>query len=106
MLRTSPHRHLTVRVATPDDALDLARLATLDGAAPLRGCVLVADIDGVSVAAISVRGGDVVADPFERTADIVGVLRLRVRQIHAHRARRRLSLRARPARAPRPALAS
>ncbi len=106
MLRTAPHRHLTVRVATADDTVDLARLAALECAEPLRGCVLVADIDGLSVAAISVHEGRVVADPFERTADIAEMLRLRVRQIRSRGPRRPLSLRARPSHGPRPALAS
>lgn len=102
----SPHRHLTVRVAGADDAADLARLAALDSARPLRGSVLVADIGDRPVAAISVQDGEVVADPFERTADIAEMLRVRVRQIRRVRPRRALSLRARPVRALRPAAAS
>jgi alpha-beta hydrolase superfamily lysophospholipase len=103
MLRIASHqRNLVIRVAAHDDGGELARLAALDSSRPLRGCVLVAEIDGVAVAAISVPEGQVVADPFERTAEIVEMLRLRVRQIVGGRPRRRLSPRPRPVRALRP----
>ena len=44
-------QHLTIRVATPDDTPVLLRLAALDGAGPLTGRVLMAELDAVPVAA-------------------------------------------------------
>jgi hypothetical protein len=46
--------------------------------------VLVAEVDGTPVAAISLVDGHVVADPFERTADVVELLRLRAAQLDGH----------------------
>jgi hypothetical protein len=59
------------------------RLAALDSALPLRGPALVADRDGRLLAALSLDDGRAVADPFERTAEAVELLRLRARQICA-----------------------
>jgi len=76
------HDHdLTIRLATPEDAHALRRLAELDSAAPLTGRVLLADSHGAPVAAVSLERGKVVADPFRHTADAVGVLKLRRYQL-------------------------
>lgn len=86
---------LTIRAARHHDALD--SLAALDSAAPLTGEVIVAEVAGRPVAAIEVATGRTVADPFERTTDVVALLRLRARGAPAarRRARRaRLHLRA------------
>lgn len=64
-----------IRAATPDDAPSVARLAQLDGRPPLRGAVLLAEHDGVPVAAVALTSGSVVADPFRATADAVHLLR-------------------------------
>jgi hypothetical protein len=69
--------HVTIRLAVPKDAAVLRRLAVLDSAAPLRGDVLLAEADGVPLAAISVRTGLVAADPFQHTTAAVHLLRLR-----------------------------
>jgi len=69
--------HLTIRPAHERDHLDL--LAALDSAAPLRGDVLVAESCGRLVAALELESGRSVADPFERTADVVELLRMRAR---------------------------
>jgi hypothetical protein len=66
---------LTVRAATPHDAPTVARLARLDGRTPPRGAALLAERDGVPVAAIALTSGSVLADPFHATADAVGLLR-------------------------------
>jgi hypothetical protein len=74
----------------------LARLAALDSAPPLRGQALVADRNGRLLAAVSLDDGRAVADPFERTAEAVELLRLRARQVATgHAAPRRRSLRLR-----------
>jgi hypothetical protein len=68
---------LTVRRARPSDVQALAALAALDSARPLTGERLVGEVDGQIVAAVSLHDGRAVADPFESTADVVEILRLR-----------------------------
>lgn len=72
---------LTIRLARPDEGRLLERLAQLDSARGLTGRVLIAEADGVAIAAISLETGAVVADPFEPTAYAVRVLRLRRYQL-------------------------
>jgi hypothetical protein len=71
---------LSIRTARAEDAQALHALAIIDSALPLTGGVLVAELDGVAIAAISLTDGRVIADPFRRSADTVEVLRLRARQ--------------------------
>jgi hypothetical protein len=68
---------LVIRVATPADREELAVLASLDSASPLRGTVLVAQSDGRIRAAYSVEDDRAVADPFLPTADLVELLEAR-----------------------------
>jgi hypothetical protein len=90
---------MTIRRLDADDRADVTRVAQLDSARTPCGWLLGADLDGLLVAAISTTTGEVIADPFRRTAEIVDVLRLRARQLDG-RPRRRLGLlsRLRPAR--------
>jgi hypothetical protein len=74
-------RHLTIRVAAPDDAGTLRRLAALDSAHTLRGHVLLAESDGLPVAAISLTTGAVTADPFQHSESEIRLLRLRRYQL-------------------------
>lgn len=76
---------LTIRAATPDDAGTLRRLAELDGATPLAGPVLLAELDGMPVAAAPLETGSVAADPCQHSADAVQMLMLRRYQPHAPR---------------------
>ena len=62
---------LEIHRAEHTDWYDLDRLAELDSAEPLIG-----RIDGEVRAALSLRDGRVVADPFVRTTDLVEVLKL------------------------------
>jgi hypothetical protein len=71
----------TIRVATPEDTGTLRRLAELDSVRPLTGHVLLAELDGVPVAAVALGSGSVAADPFERSAEAVRLLRLRRYQL-------------------------
>src|SRR4051794_17347155 len=59
------------------------RLAELDSQRPLTGPALVGEIDGKPAAAISLDDGRVVADPFQQTARLVSLLRMRARALHA-----------------------
>jgi hypothetical protein len=74
-------RHPTIRLAVPEDDGALRRLAELDSAAVLTGRVLIAEREGVPVAAIALDSGSVTADPFQPTADVVRLLRRRRYQL-------------------------
>jgi hypothetical protein len=67
---------LEIHRAEHTDWYDLDRLAELDSAEPLDGEVVIGRIDGEVRAALSLRDGRVVADPFVRTTDLVEVLKL------------------------------
>jgi hypothetical protein len=71
------------RSATSDDSRVLRDLAQLDSARPLTGPAVLAVVDGEPVAAVSLADGQVVADPFTRTEDVVALLRARVAAIAA-----------------------
>ena len=75
MTALSPLSPLTLRVARPDDAPAVRRLAQLDSSRPPSGRVLLAVVGSEPVAALGVETGAVVADPFRATADVVAVLR-------------------------------
>jgi hypothetical protein len=66
---------LTLRVARPDDAPAVRRLAQLDSSRPPTGPVLLAVVGADPVAALGVETGSVVADPFRPTAGVVAMLR-------------------------------
>jgi hypothetical protein len=72
---------VTVRGSMAADAARLRELAALDSRRPLAGELLVAEVDGALVAAISLDGEGAIADPFRPTADVVNLLELRAAQI-------------------------
>ncbi|MBA3261411.1 MAG: hypothetical protein H0T69_02815 [Thermoleophilaceae bacterium] len=74
---------ITIKLSTDADRQRIHDLAELDGKRAPNGDVLLAEANGRLVAAIGMDG-TVVADPFERTASVVGVLR---RQIAGERTR-------------------
>jgi hypothetical protein len=76
---------LTIRLSTDADRFNIERLAQLDSRRPPHGDVLLAEIDGRLVAAVGMDGR-AVADPFERTAAVVRLLR---RQLDGKPTRRR-----------------
>jgi hypothetical protein len=71
----TPPSAFTIRPATAADADPLRRLAALDSRPPIRGPVLIAEMHGVVVAAISVDSGRTIADPFVYTDELAGALR-------------------------------
>jgi hypothetical protein len=75
--------HISIRRADASDARALWRLAALDNApAPHDGPgVLVAEVAGRIVAAVDPDRA--IADPFQPTAEIVELLRLRASQVAA-----------------------
>jgi hypothetical protein len=66
---------ITIRPASDRDERSLRELAALDSAAPLAGDVLLAESDAAPVAALELRSGRIVADPFRRTANEANLLR-------------------------------
>jgi hypothetical protein len=96
--------NITVRYSVASDLSELARLAALDSASPPRGPALIAEADSRMLAALPLGSGRPIADPFEPTAEIVELLRLRAEQVQAGernrwRDRVRSLLRARPSHA-------
>jgi hypothetical protein len=65
------------------DEMALGRLAALDGARPLAGEVLVAEVGGELWAAVSLADGRVIADPFRATRVARELLALRARHLRA-----------------------
>jgi hypothetical protein len=65
---------LNIKLSTDADSDRIQELALLDGRRAPRGDVLLAETGGRLVAAVGMDG-TAVADPFERTADIVSMLR-------------------------------
>jgi hypothetical protein len=79
--RGSMNDAVTLRRAETRDDAALRRLAALDSGLPLAAPVLVADLDGQLLAAISLADGVAIADPFKWTAELVELLRARERQL-------------------------
>ena len=80
-IASSATPRLTVRMAEDTDAPALTRLAALDSADVPAAPALLAEVDGRAVAALPVRGGRAIADPFRRTAATVAMLELRAAQL-------------------------
>jgi hypothetical protein len=78
-LPAAPSERLVLRRSGSFDDAVLARLAQLDSAPRPVGAVLVAELDGEIVAALPFDGGRAIADPFRPTAELVDLLRTRVR---------------------------
>jgi hypothetical protein len=72
-----------IRLATDADAAALARLADLDGTPPLEGEVLVGELHGDPVAALSLSNDRSISDPFRPTAHLLATMRVRARGLQA-----------------------
>jgi hypothetical protein len=68
---------IVIRNATAADADALERLAALDSREPLAGPAMIAELDGVALAALDLSDNSVAADPFLPTNDLVKLLRVR-----------------------------
>jgi hypothetical protein len=77
----TPVTRVTLRRAGAADADALGKLAELDSALPLSGPVLVAEVDGRLRAALPLRGGSPIADPFHRGAELIDLLKVRAAQL-------------------------
>ena len=79
---------ITLRSATAADHESLLRVAALDSRRLPAGPHLVAETGGRILAVVSEADGAIAADPFERTADAVEMLReWRIRRMPARRRR-------------------
>ena len=98
---------VVIRLATPDDRSSLGLLAELDSREVPAGATLIAEQQGRPVAALSMTNGEVIADPFVPTREVLELLRLRAGQLtprlapHGFSARPR-SMRRPPTRSRRP----
>ena len=72
---------LLIRPAAADDEPAIARLSALDEHELPRGERLIGERGGRIVAALDVRSGEAVADPFVPTAGVVELLGLRAAQV-------------------------
>ena len=95
-----PTGEVSIRWAGRDDGEALGRLAALDAKAVPAQPVLLAELDGEPVAALSVADRSAVADPFRPTGSLVSLLALRADQLaraggHRRRAGRPLLVLAR-----------
>jgi hypothetical protein len=86
-----------IRPATAGDAIALRRLAAVSAAAPLTGRILVAERQGIVVAALSRNENRTLADPDRAPAYVATLLRLRAEGIEAYELEPRLSERIRAA---------
>jgi hypothetical protein len=68
---------VSIRLARPSDLPALRRLAGRDSRPLPGGELLVALVEGDVRAALSLRSGEAVADPFHPTAALVELLRMR-----------------------------
>ena len=87
-LTTAPS--VLIRAARGSDGPALEALAGLDSAAVPAGSLLIAETDGELVAALG-SGGERIADPFRRTADVVALLELRAGRSRGARSRHGLA---------------
>ena len=79
-----PANAYVIRQATDDDALALRLLADLDSQRPVAGPALIAESDGVPIAAIGLFDGRVLADPFQDTVVVTQLLRMRLSALRAY----------------------
>jgi hypothetical protein len=80
---------VTIRRVGADDFDAVDRLAERDSCQPPKGRLLGAEIEGRLLAVISLDGGESVADPSSRTAELRALLELRAAQLRRRERRRR-----------------
>jgi hypothetical protein len=78
-----PANAYVIRLATEQDAAVLRRLAALDSARPLTGRVLIGEIAGAPAAALSLKTGAAIGDPFQPTDSLRVHMRMRASAIEA-----------------------
>jgi hypothetical protein len=85
----APAESVVLRLCRVDDDPELESLAVLDGGARIvPGRYVLAEVNGRIVAGMPLSGGDIVADPFHHTANLLPLLQLRAQQLtQPHRSR-------------------
>ena len=78
-----PAARYVIRLATDRDAATLRRLAALDSAPHLTGRVLIGELAGQPAAALSLKTGVTIADPFAATENLRVHMRMRAAAIEA-----------------------
>ena len=73
------HESIRITHSVDADAAAIRRLALLDDRRPPHGPALLAYVGGELRVAVGILDGQVVADPFHRTADIVDMLHVEAR---------------------------
>ena len=81
VLRPLAEVEVALRLCTVHDDPALERLAQLEGRPVPQGRFVIAEVDGVLVAAQALAGGPPLADPFHPTAQLLPLLRLRAAQL-------------------------
>ncbi len=71
------HQPWTLRLAVAGDTRDIHRLAGLDSQPDLAGPVLIAEVGDEPWAAVELRSGRTVADPFRPSAEVAALARAR-----------------------------
>jgi len=83
---------VALRLCSVHDDAGLEQLAALEGRTVPSGRLVLAEVNGTIVAALPLNGGEPLADPFQPTAHLLPLLRLRASQLeHATGARARLA---------------
>jgi hypothetical protein len=72
-----------IRIATEADREALVNLAQLDSAAPLKGEILIGELHGEPVAALSLADDRSISYPFRPTAHLLATMRVRARGLQA-----------------------
>ena len=85
MPATAQINEIVLRRAFPDDESQIALIAALDEENRPEGQLLLAEVDGRIVAAVSIDGRGSIADPFVPTVELVELLRDRARQLRSER---------------------
>jgi len=80
---------ISIRPFTDSDARAVRAVAQRDSSTVPAGMLLVAEVGGRVRAALSLDTGDVVADPFAPSGELVDLLRARARQLEGRPRRRR-----------------
>ena len=78
---TNATNAIVIRHATDADICLLADLAILDSRPPLIGPALIAEVDGVARVGLALGDGNVAADPFVPTDDLVELLQTHARSV-------------------------
>jgi hypothetical protein len=82
---------------TETDRASVASLADLDTRPHLDGPVLGVEVEGSLLAAVSLETGDLISDPFSRTAELRTLLETRAAQLRRRNSKRGLRRGRRPA---------